>query len=71
MAKTKPDFSIDVRIGRTDGKPSFEIVSQQNQTDPSKMEQLNRELEQAAAKLQRVLADAYSPDRQAEGRGQK
>ncbi len=56
------DFSVDVRLGMLDGQPHAEIISRQNQTDPSKMAQLNKELEQAAARLQKALADAYAPN---------
>ena len=65
----KQDFFVDVRIGRQNGEPTAQIISHQLQNDPAAAERFNRELEQAAAKLQDALRRAYAPDEHSNGKG--
>lgn len=65
----KEDFHVDVRIGRQNGEPSAQVISHQLQTDPAAAERFNRELEEAAAKLQDALRRAYAPDEHSNGKG--
>lgn len=71
MARQSEDFFIDVRLGRQNGEPTAEIISHQLQNDPAAAERFNRELEQAAAKLQDALRKAYAPDEHSNGKGGK
>ena len=65
----KEDFYVDVRLGRQNGEPTAQVISHQLQNDPAAAERFNRELEEAAAKLQDALRRAYAPDEHSNGKG--